>query len=171
MSCKLIARAMFVMALANPGCMAKPPAPQAAGGAGQGTSGQGLAGQSDAGQSLAGQGAAGDAGSSAGDVSFASSVEPFITKACNCHQSTPLMAPFSLKIGEAYANLVDVPSQQLPSMMRVKPGSTSASYLWHKINGTQAQVGGSGMIMPYTFPLNVDEKAIFERWIAAGAPR
>jgi hypothetical protein len=44
------------------------------------------------------------------------------------------------------------------------------SYLWYKINGTQAQVGGSGMIMPYTSPLNADEKAIFERWIAAGAP-
>jgi hypothetical protein len=80
------------------------------------------------------------------------------------------MAPFSLKHGEAYGNLVDVPSIQLPSMVRVKPGATSASYLWHKIDGTQLQVGGSGMIMPYTFPLNPDERAIFERWITAGAP-
>jgi hypothetical protein len=81
-----------------------------------------------------------------------------------------LMAPFSLKHGEAYANLVNAPSIQLPSMMRVAPGDPSHSYLWHKINGTQAQVGGSGMIMPSTIPLNADEKTIFERWIMAGAP-
>ena len=79
------------------------------------------------------------------------------------------MAPFSLKAGEAYQQLVNVPSMQLPSMVRVKPGSTAQSYLWHKIDGTQLQVGGSGMIMPYTFPLTADEKMIFERWINAGA--
>lgn len=80
------------------------------------------------------------------------------------------MAPFSLKHGEAYAQLVNAPSMQLPTMLRVKPGSIAQSYLWHKVVGTQLQVGGSGMIMPYTFPLNADEKQIFERWIAAGAP-
>ena len=118
--------------------------------------------------------AAGSGGSGSGsgsDVGFESSVQPFIDKACNCHQSTPvLMAPFSLKHGEAYANLLDKPAMQLPSMALVKPGALQDSYLWHKINGTQLEVGGSGMIMPFTFPLNADEKMIFERWILAGAP-
>lgn len=109
-------------------------------------------------------------GSAAGGFGFAATVQPFIDKACNCHQSTPvLMAPFSLKAGEAYQQLVNVPSMQLPSMVRVKPGSTAQSYLWHKLDGTQLQVGGSGMIMPYTFPLSADERMIFERWINAGA--
>jgi hypothetical protein len=110
-------------------------------------------------------------GAAVADFGFAATVQPFIDKACNCHQSSPvLMAPFSLKPGEAYKQLVNVPSMQLPTMLRVKPGSTSESYLWHKIDGTQLQVGGSGMIMPYTFPLNADERMIFERWINAGAP-
>lgn len=80
------------------------------------------------------------------------------------------MAPFSLKRGEAYALLVGAPAQQLPSMLRVKPGSLQESYLWHKLEGTQAQVGGSGLIMPSTIPLNATEKLIFQRWIEAGAP-
>jgi hypothetical protein len=120
-----------------------------------------------------GSGGAGTAGvgSTPGDSGFESTVQPFINKACNCHQSTPvLMAPFSLKAGEAFANLVNKPAMQLPSMMLVKPGSLDESYLWHKINGTQLEVGGTGMIMPYTFPLTADEKKIFERWILAGAP-
>jgi hypothetical protein len=125
-------------------------------------------------QSGSGGGAAGmlatAGGPAAAGFGFAATVQPFIDKACNCHQSTPvLMAPFSLKAGEAYQQLVNVPSMQLPSMVRVKPGSTAQSYLWHKIDGTQLQVGGSGMIMPYTFPLTADEKMIFERWINAGA--
>jgi hypothetical protein len=130
----------------------------------------GIAGFGAAGLGGAGQAATGFAGAPPGGVGFAATVEPFVTKACNCHQSNPLMAPFSMKVGEGYANLVNAPSQQLPSMMRVKASSMTESYLWYKINGTQAQVGGSGMIMPYTSPLNADEKAIFERWIAAGAP-
>ena len=101
---------------------------------------------------------------------FAANVQPLVTAACNCHQSTPiLMAPFSLKPAEAYANLVDKPSMQLPSMVLVDPGSLNTSYLWHKLNDTQREVGGSGLVMPSTIPLNAEELRVFERWIAAGA--
>lgn len=103
------------------------------------------------------------------EYGFAANVQPLINMACNCHQSTPLMAPFSLKPGEAYANLVNKPAMQLPSMMLVKPGVLNESYVWHKVNGTQLQVGGMGMIMPSTVPLHADELKVFERWIAAGA--
>ncbi|HKU44349.1 MAG TPA: hypothetical protein VJR89_39590 [Polyangiales bacterium] len=96
-------------------------------------------------------------------------MQPLINSACNCHQSTPLMAPFGLKPAEAYANLVNKPAMQLPSMLLVEPGDLNDSYLWHKINGTQLQVGGMGLIMPSTVPLNAEERRVFERWIAAGA--
>lgn len=102
-------------------------------------------------------------------ASFETSVQPFINMACNCHQSNPLMAPFSLKQGEAYSAIVNVPSSQVTTMMLVKPGSTQESYLWHKVNGTFLDVGGSGLIMPSTIPLTETEKKIFERWIVAGA--
>jgi hypothetical protein len=112
----------------------------------------------------AGQGAVLDAG-------FAATVQPLFDQACNCHQSMPiLMAPFSLKPGEAYGNMVGVPSMQLPTMMLVEPGVLNESYLWHKVNGTQREVGGQGEIMPFTVPLVPDELRIIERWIAAGAP-
>lgn len=119
-----------------------------------------------------GSGGSDQAGAGAGAVSFDRDIQPKLNEACNCHQSTPiLMAPFSLKTGEAYGNLVGMPSIQLPSMMRVKPGSLNESYLWHKINGTQAEVGGSGTIMPSTLPLRQDERDLFGTWIASGAGR
>jgi hypothetical protein len=121
----------------------------------------------------AGEGPSGGAGMAAVDesVSFAS-VQPLLNQACNCHQSEPfLMAPFSLKPIDAYENLVDKPSSQLPSMALVKPGVLNESYLWHKVSGTQLEVGGSGMIMPYTIPLTDDERMIIARWIVAGVPR
>lgn len=112
---------------------------------------------------------AGAAGSIA-PVSFAQSIQPKIDEACNCHQSTPiLMAPFGLKNGEAYGNLVGAPSQQLPTMKRVTPGSLNDSYLWHKINNTQLEVGGSGLAMPSNIPLSAEEIDLFARWIATGA--
>ena len=54
-------------------------------------------------------------------------------------------------------------------MALVKPGALNASYLWHKVNGTQLQVGGMGQIMPSTIPLKPDELLVVERWIAGGA--
>lgn len=130
---------------------------------GAGSPAAGAAGAAGAAENAAGAPANADA------AGFETSVQPFIMKACNCHQSNPLMAPFSLKEGEAYNAIVNVPSTQVPSMMFVKPGSTQESYLWHKVNGTFLEVGGSGMIMPFTIPLNETEKKIFESWILAGA--
>jgi hypothetical protein len=104
-------------------------------------------------------------------TSVEASVLPLIMDACNCHQSTPLMAPFSLMPDVAYDNIVNRPSAQVTTMLLVKPGALNESYLWHKVTGTHLEVGGSGMIMPYTFPLDEAERAVFERWIAAGAPR
>jgi hypothetical protein len=113
---------------------------------------------------------AGDPSADSAGFSFAANVQPLVNQACNCHQSTPiLMAPFSLKPGEAYANLVNKPSGEVKTMLLVKPGSLNESYLWLKINGTQAQVGGMGDIMPPNVPLNAQEKMIFEQWIAEGA--
>ena len=118
-----------------------------------------------------GAGAAGAVAGSGGSAVTFVQIQAKLNEACNCHQSTPiLMAPFSLKVGEAYGNLVGAASLQLPSMQRVKPGSLEQSYLWHKINDTQLQVGGSGLIMPSNIPLRSDEIDLFARWIAAGAP-
>lgn len=104
--------------------------------------------------------------------SYLLSVRPLLTEACNCHQTEPtLLAPFSLKLGEAYDNLVGVPSMQVPTMQMVQPGDLQASYLWHKVKDTHLGVGGEGKIMPPTIPLYEHELAIVEAWILDGAPR
>ena len=133
----------------------------------------GACGGDDEGQPSASNGVplAGMGGGAGTDVGFETTVQPLLNLACNCHQSEPiLMAPFSLKAGEAYGNLVGVKSMQLTTMDLVSPGNLNDSYLWHKVNDTQAEVGGEGLIMPPTIPLNADELLILERWIAAGAP-
>lgn len=134
---------------------------QAAGDDGGGGTGGGGAGVS---------GAAGFA--SDPSAGFEVRVMPLVDEACRCHQTEPiLMAPFSLKRAEAYDNLVGVASIDLPSMVRVAPGSLNGSYLWHKVAGTHLEVMGKGTIMPPGVPLNQDERDAFGRWIAAGAPR
>src|SRR5262245_47923848 len=71
-------------------------------------------------------------------VSFAATVLPLVNEACNCHQSSPiLMAPFSLRPGEAYNNLVTLSSEQVKSRKLVVPGKLNESYLWNKVVGTQ----------------------------------
>lgn len=122
-------------------------------------------GDDEAGTGMAGSGSTSPDG-------FELAVMPLVDEACRCHQTEPiLMAPFSLARGEAYDALVGVASIDVPSMVRVAPGSLNQSYLWHKVSGTHLEVMGKGQIMPPTVPLTQQERDVFGRWIAAGAPR
>ncbi len=49
----------------------------------------------------------------------------------------------------------------------IEPNSPEDSYLWHKINGTQSTVGGSGGKMGN---LSADDLSTIEDWILGGAP-
>jgi outer membrane protein assembly factor BamB len=66
---------------------------------------------------------------------------------------------------QAYDNLVNVPSNQVPEMVLVKPFDSLASYLMHKIDGTHEVVGGSGAPMP----LPAGDANGIRAWINAGA--
>ncbi|MDF2692742.1 MAG: hypothetical protein K0S65_1125 [Labilithrix sp.] len=46
------------------------------------------------------------------------------------------------------ATTVDVDATQVPALKRIAPGNKEQSYLFHKIRGTHASVGGSGVRMP-----------------------
>jgi len=48
--------------------------------------------------------------------------------------------------GDFTMNTVGVPSDS-SGLNRIEPGDHNASYLWHKLNGTQGEVGG-GSQMP-----------------------
>ena len=55
-------------------------------------------------------------------------------------------------------------------MSQIAAGSTDDSYLWHKLQGTHEDVGGTGSAMPIGPGLSADDEATIEEWILAGAP-
>lgn len=56
-------------------------------------------------------------------------------------------------------------------MLLVTSGDLEASYLWHKVNDTQEEVGGAGERMPYEVaPLTAEELEAVATWIELGTP-
>lgn len=142
----------------------------------------GMGGAAPAGMAgMAGMAAVGAAGAmNAGTpVSFAAELEHFFEENCveGCHITGSFGGPngqsadanLSLVPGESYAALVGVPSTQVPTMALVGP-TAAESYLWHKLNGTQADVGGMGLQMPFGAairdPASLD---LIFAWIEGGA--
>jgi hypothetical protein len=114
------------------------------------------------------------AGSACPDaVCFARDVQPIFTDNCalsGCHAGTSPQQGQNLSQGLAYQSIVNVPANERAGMMRVQPFVPDSSYLVHKIQGTQAGVGGSGGQMPLGgAPLSQSQVDVIRAWIAAGA--
>lgn len=60
--------------------------------------------------------------------------------------------------GDLRTNTVNVPSSQVPALVRIAPGNRAGSYLFHKISGTHTSVGGVGGRMPAAGPFLSDEE-------------
>ncbi len=88
--------------------------------------------------------------------------------ASNCH-GMAASANLDLREGNSYDELVDVAAFQLPSMSRVTAGELLNSYLFHKLEGTQQNAGGTGQQMPIGGSLTAGELGLIEDWITAGA--
>ncbi|MBA3546979.1 MAG: hypothetical protein H0T76_10890 [Nannocystis sp.] len=101
--------------------------------------------------------------------SFAVDVYPLIDAHCACHEDDQGAGMLRLRQEDAYTNMVDQPSKQLPAMMLVAPGAAESSYLWHKLNDNQEQVGGTGKRMPSGGMLGMDDLALIQLWIEEGA--
>jgi hypothetical protein len=76
-------------------------------------------------------------------------------------QGMRLKAPPSV-----WGELVNRPSMEVPTRMRVVPGNPGASYLLEKISQSKPAVGEQ---MPPGQPLTADKIAMVRAWIAAGA--
>ena len=91
---------------------------------------------------------------SATPISFATQVVSVFTGAAGCDGCHPPNQNLNLStVALAYSNLVGasgqgVASTEVPALRRVRPFRPDSSYLVHKIQGTQATVGGSGARMP-----------------------
>lgn len=102
-----------------------------------------------------------------GTVSFVADIQPIFNNRCiQCHSGpTPPMG-LNLDAANSYANLVNVPSVQVPSLMRVKPGDPNNSYMIQKLSGTAAV----GSRMPFGGPyLTVATMDLIKLWITEGA--
>ncbi len=94
-----------------------------------------------------------------------------------CHEAGGEWPLLDMSDGEAYDALVNGMSSQAAGLMFVEAGDTNMSYLWHKINGTQASAGGGGVDMPKPRPMmdatvmTAEEISTVEDWINAGAPQ
>jgi hypothetical protein len=93
------------------------------------------------------------------------------TKTCaqaGCHGGANPQLGQNLAAASAYASIVNVPSVEKPSLMRVKPGDAADSYLYQKITGAP---GITGSRMPLIGgPLAGSDITLIQQWINAGAP-
>lgn len=106
-----------------------------------------------------------------GSVSFFADVAPILQAQCapGCHEPGGEWPTQDL-LNSPYFALVGVPSTQSP-LNKVEPGSLDDSYMWHKLHGTQFEVGGSGLDMPKdAMMLAPEDLDVIETWILDGAP-
>lgn len=84
-----------------------------------------------------------------------------------CHSSGSASAGLSLAEGQAYGNIVNVPSTQQGSKDRIEPGDADNSYLYLKVIGDGSI---DGVQMPrFRTPLSQDLQDLLKDWIEAGA--
>lgn len=115
----------------------------------------------------------GDEGTGPDDIplepTFSSIQANIFTPKCvnaGCHPGN--LAPMSLRSGEAYDNLVNVPAPAYDGD-RVEPGDADNSILYLKVIG-DASVGGTAARMPLNLPpLNNAEINAIRDWINNGA--
>ncbi|MFQ5704896.1 MAG: hypothetical protein ACE5HT_12850 [Gemmatimonadales bacterium] len=112
-------------------------------------------------------------GDGTGMISFAAEVQPIFTARCalsGCHAGPTPQQGMNLSEGLAFSNIVNVPANEVSGLMRVRPNSPDSSYLVHKIEGTQGNVGGSGGRMPLSgCCLAQDQIDLIRTWIGEGA--
>ena len=111
----------------------------------------------------------GDAGADADDATVLPEPAALFSTSCatsGCHVGPD--APFHLNLtpGAYYANLVDVPANEVAGVMRVKPGSPTdtQSYLLCKVD---AECTAVGQHMPFGASLTSAQVATLRSWVAS----
>jgi len=98
---------------------------------------------------------------------FQSIQDHVFTPICSvCHAGGGAPQGLRLDAQNSYAMLVGVPSTEVPSILRIKPGDPDGSYLVQKIEG-RAAVGAQ---MPFGGPaLPSSTIAVIRQWVSDGA--
>ncbi len=105
------------------------------------------------------------------ELSHATDIQPIWDKYCMaaCHEAGGSGAGSLLMDGDDYDALVGVAALGLPTMDLVAPGDRLTSYVWHKLSGTQMEVGGAGSKMPLGMAMTQEELDTIGQWIDEGA--
>lgn len=107
------------------------------------------------------------------EASLASIQDSLFSGTCQnsrCHDCCWNAAHLDLSQGKSYDDLVNVPSFQDSTIMRVLPGKPDSSYLIWKLEGHPNM---RGAVMPlWSLDSRLDDRVIqvIRDWIAAGAP-
>jgi hypothetical protein len=101
---------------------------------------------------------------------FQSIQDNVFTPICTrCHIGANAPEGLQLDQAHSYALLVGVPSAEVPSVLRVKPGDPTDSYLIQKLTNASGIVG---VQMPFGGPyLPQTTIAFIQQWISNGAPQ
>lgn len=86
-----------------------------------------------------------------------------------CHSGGAAPKGLMLDAAHSYSLLVGVPSTEVPSLDRVKPGDAAGSYIILKLTGAPGIVGGQ-MPLDET-PLPQSTIDVIRQWISSGAPQ
>ena len=104
-----------------------------------------------------------------GELSFAADVwDPILSPICSCHSAGSGGLTMGADAATAYAAMVGVKSIGSP-LNHVEAGDSTASYIVHKLEGTQIEAGGSGGKMPLAGMVTADQIQTIKDWIDAGA--
>lgn len=100
-------------------------------------------------------------------VDFDGQIQPIFSNNCafsGCHAGASPQQGMNLSAGQAFNNIVNVPSSERPELLRVDPGDPDMSYLFMKITGAPGIVGSR---MPLGRPpLSNADIALIEQWIS-----
>jgi hypothetical protein len=100
---------------------------------------------------------------------FQSIQDNVFTPICTrCHSGANAPEGLQLDQAHSYALLVGVPSAEVPSTLRVKPGDPADSYLIQKLQNSSGIVGAQ---MPFGGPYLAQSTIdVIQQWITNGAP-
>lgn len=111
-----------------------------------------------------------DAGEVDPTATFTRVQNEIFTPSCahgGCHDAVGRQQGLVLAPGQSYAMLVNVPSSEVTSAVRVQPGDHVASYLYRKVTGGSIV----GERMPLGGPYLSDAQMnLLRDWIRRGAP-
>jgi hypothetical protein len=103
------------------------------------------------------------------EPTFTNVQEQIFDKNCassSCHGEGRGSKNLTLHAGDAYRDLVDVPSEEVPEILRVARGDPDSSYLVMKIRGDE---GIDDDVMPPGNPMDDARVQLVVDWVAGGA--